>query len=179
VRHHLSLLVIAAAAGAGAISYSGHARARAATAGALARPPHVVRARACALRAPYEALFRRAAAASGLPEPLLVAVAEQESRFDVDARSAASARGLMQVLPRTAASLKLDAERADENVLAGALYLREMLRRFHSLDLALVAYNAGPTVVERLHRAPTVGVLQYVQNVTARWLTLSGWCRGA
>jgi soluble lytic murein transglycosylase-like protein len=134
------------------------------------------RSQSCLAHLPYEALFRRAAAASGIPETLLLAVAEQESRMNPRAYSPASARGLMQVLPRTAAALDLDADRRDENVLAGALYLRTMLQRFHSLDLALAAYNAGPTVVERFHPAPTVAVLAYVQNVTARWIALSG-CR--
>ena len=173
MRHHAGLLLVAVAAAAGAVAYTSHGRARAAdstASGAIDR----TQPRACLARLPFEPLFRHAAAASGIPESLLIAVAEQESRFDPHARSAASARGLMQVLPHTATALGLDANRMDENVLAGALYLRRMLRRFQSLDLALAAYNAGPTAVERLHRAPTMTVLEYVQNVTTRWVALSG-----
>jgi soluble lytic murein transglycosylase-like protein len=175
MRHHVALLLVAAAGAAGAVAYTSHARARAAEAPPSAGPV-AMRPATCLARLPYERLFRDAAAATGIPETLLVAVAEQESRLDAQARSPASARGLMQVLPRTAKELGLDAARSNENVLAGALYLRRMLQEFHSLDLALAAYNTGPSIVERLHRAPTVAVLGYVQNVTARWVALSG-CR--
>jgi soluble lytic murein transglycosylase-like protein len=173
MRHQLGLLSVAAAAALVAIAYTGHERARAAGTSS----PHGIVPALCVQRLPYEPLFRRAARATGIPESLLLAVAEHESRFDAEARSTASARGLMQVLPRTAAAFRLDAKQTDENVLAGALYLRKMLRRFRSLDLALAAYNAGPTVVAHLHRAPTVTVLTFVQDVTARWTALSA-CLG-
>jgi len=171
MRHHAALLMVAAAAAAVAAAYTSHGRARAAPATAAARTPAPLQT--CLARLPYERLFRRAALASGIPEPLLVAIAEEESRLDPYAESPASARGLMQVLPQTAAAFDLHADRIDENVLAGAYYLRRMLRQFRSLDLALVAYNTGPSVVARLHRAPTVASLAYVQNVTARWVALS------
>jgi soluble lytic murein transglycosylase len=49
-----------------------------------------------------------------------------------------------------------------------------MLARFGGdLDLALAAYNAGPTAVERAGGAPTWGTLTYVQNVKASWQSLS------
>lgn len=178
MRHHLSLLVIAVAAGGGAVYHAGHGTtARAATAHERVGAPGRM-AGVCVPRTTYEPLFRRAAAATGVPETLLLAIAEQESRLDVEARSPASARGLMQVMPDTAAGLHLHAERPNENVLAGALYLREMLRRFDSLDLALAAYNAGPAIVARLHRAPNTAVIGYVQNVTSRWVSLSACSDG-
>jgi soluble lytic murein transglycosylase-like protein len=90
------------------------------------------------------------------------------------ARSHADARGLLQVLPSTAASLKLDADRPTENVLAGARYLKLMLDRFHRTDLALAAYNAGPTVVDRVGGAPWAETQMYVANVQQRWAALAG-----
>jgi soluble lytic murein transglycosylase-like protein len=105
---------------------------------------------------------------------MLVAVAQVESRFKADARSAADARGLLQVTPTTAAALKLNVDDPASNVLAGARYLRLMLDRFERTDLALAAYNAGPTVVDRLGRAPTQETQTYVANVQQRWAALAG-----
>jgi len=43
-----------------------------------------------------------------------------------------------------------------------------MLDRFGSVELALAAYNAGPTAVDRAGAAPTEGTLRYVKNIEAR-----------
>ena len=104
-------------------------------------------------------------------------VGQVESRLTVDARSSADARGLLQVLPSTAASLKLNADNPESNVLAGARYLKLLLDRYHSTDGALSAYNAGPTAVDRAGGvAPTSETLTYVANVQSRWRALAG-CR--
>ena len=68
----------------------------------------------------------------------------------------------MQVMPATARSLQLTADEPDSNVLAGARFLRQMLDRFRSSDLALAAYNAGPTAVERAGGAPSGVTMSYV-----------------
>ncbi len=80
----------------------------------------------------------------------------------------------MQVMPETAAELQLDLDRPHSNVLAGARYLRRLLVRFGSLDLALAAYNAGPTAVARAGGAPTGAVLTYVANVRQHHRALAG-----
>jgi soluble lytic murein transglycosylase-like protein len=59
------------------------------------------------------------------------------------------------------------------NVLAGARCLQQMLDRFGTVDLALAAYNAGPTAVERAGGAPTIATLRYVKDVEARSALLS------
>jgi soluble lytic murein transglycosylase-like protein len=51
-----------------------------------------------------------------------------------------------------------------------------LLDRFQSADLALAAYNAGPTAVAAAGGAPTVETLAYVDRVDATWRSLSG-CR--
>jgi soluble lytic murein transglycosylase-like protein len=79
-------------------------------------------------------------------------------------------------MPATAAELRVDADHPGANVRGGARYLRALLDRFGSTDLALAAYNAGPTVVARTGRAPSGETLTYVANVTARWRALAG-CR--
>ena len=107
---------------------------------------------------------------------MLVAVAHVESQMTASARSPLDARGLLQVLPSTGAALRLDVDRPATNVLAGARYLEMLLGEFHSTDLALAAYNAGPTAVARAGGAPTQETLDYVANVTSLWRDLRG-CR--
>ena len=135
-----------------------------------ARPP----APACPLPSRYRGAFEFAARETSLPLPLLLAVARVESRVDQTARSGRGAQGLLQVLPSTAAALGLDAASPRTNVLAGARYLRQLLVRFGSADLALAAYNAGPAAVARAGGAPSGETVTYVANVNAAWRSLRG-----
>jgi soluble lytic murein transglycosylase-like protein len=118
--------------------------------------------------------FRAAATDTGLPLSMIVAVAKVESNLDVEARSPSGANGLLQVLPSTAAELELDTYHVGENVLAGARYLRQMLNRFQSTELALAAYNAGPTAVELKGARPNDETVTYVARVTTQWRRLVG-----
>jgi soluble lytic murein transglycosylase len=86
---------------------------------------------------------------------LIAAVIHAESGWDPEARSAVGARGLMQVMPSTAHELaergQVDGERfpSDElfdpevNIEYGAAYLRYLVERYHEIETALAAYNAG------------------------------------
>jgi len=103
-----------------------------------------------------------------------VSVAQVESNLDQEATSAAGAQGLLQVMPPTAAALRLDSERPETNVLAGARYLKLMMDRFRAADLALAAYNAGPTAVDHFGGAPSRETLTYVANVNRLWQRLQG-----
>jgi soluble lytic murein transglycosylase-like protein len=126
---------------------------------------------ACPIPLAFHAAFRNAARETGLPLALLVATAYTESHMDPNARSHAGARGLFQLMPATAQSLSRRDDPAS-NVLSGARYLKQLLARFDgNLELALSAYNAGPTAVERAGRAPTLETLTYVKNVEARTAT--------
>ena len=102
----------------------------------------------CPIPARFRPAFVRAAHDTGFQLSMLVAVAQVESRFKAERRSTADARGLLQVTPTTAAELKLNVDDPSSNVLAGARYLKIMLDRFQRTDLALAAYNAGPTAVD-------------------------------
>jgi soluble lytic murein transglycosylase-like protein len=129
---------------------------------------------ACPVPKAFRATFAGASARTGVPLSVLVATAYEESRMNSHARSGAGALGLLQVMPGTARELRLRGDDPATNVLAGARYLRQMLVRFGSLDLALAAYNAGPTAVQRAGGAPTVATLRYVKNIEARAALLAG-----
>lgn len=99
-------------------------------------------------------------AAGARVDPLFVmALIEVESSFDPQATSGRGARGLMQLRPATlaytAARERLgDVEINDpvDNVVAGVRYYRRLLHAFGKVDLALMAYNAGPhRIHEYLH----------------------------
>lgn len=143
----------------------------------LPRPagaPLVAVEQPCPVPERYRGAFRAAAQDATLPVALLTAMARVESNIEHSARSLAGARGLLQVMPNTAAELKLDPDLPVENVLAGARYLRQMLDRFETPDLALAAYNAGPTAVDEAGGAPGLETLAYVANVNRLWRNLHG-----
>ena len=128
----------------------------------------------CPIPMKFRPAFERAARDSGFQLSMLVAVAQVESQFKPNARSSADARGLLQVLPSTAASLKLSADNPSSNILAGARYLRLLLDHYSRTDLALAAYNAGPTAVDEAGGAPWSETQTYVANVQQRWAALAG-----
>ena len=103
-----------------------------------------------------QSIVAEAASEHGLDVDLINAVIWVESRFDPDAKSPAGARGLMQLMPATAAALaKQMGERSPHaydpefNVRAGALYLAEMIEKFGEERYAVAAYHAGPGNVKR------------------------------
>jgi soluble lytic murein transglycosylase-like protein len=139
-------------------------------------PAQVVRA--CNVKTPYGRAFRSAAHETGLPLALLVAVAWEESRMDPRAQSGAGAQGLLQLMPTTAPALGPRMYDPRANIRAGARYLSRLVDRFGGdVELALAAYNAGPTAVERLGRAPSLETLRYTKNVEMRAVSLAA-CRG-
>jgi hypothetical protein len=91
-----------------------------------------------------------------LDADLLASVVKAESNGDARAVSRAGARGLMQLMPKTAVEHGVnDSFRADENVRGGSAYLNELLVRYHdNIALALAAYNAGPGAVDKYHGIP-------------------------
>jgi len=96
----------------------------------------------------FAALLARAAQRWNVSAALLAAQLYAESNFNPFARSPAGAQGIAQFMPETAAALGLDdpfdAARAID---AQAHLMRDLLRRFASVPLALAAYNAGPAPV--------------------------------
>jgi soluble lytic murein transglycosylase len=117
--------------------------------------------------AAWDGLIAAAARRHRLQPALVKAVVAAESGFDPRAVSRKGARGLMQLMPQTAAELGVaDPLRPEENLRGGTRYLRAMLDRYGETPLALAAYNAGPAAVDRYGRIPPYAETQdYVQRV--------------
>lgn len=104
----------------------------------------------------------------GVEFALVKAVIRAESAFDPSALSSAGARGLMQLMPATAAQHGVDdIHDPQSNIEGGVRHLRLLLNRFRgNLTLALAAYNAGPETVDRYNGVPPYAETQtYVQRV--------------
>jgi soluble lytic murein transglycosylase-like protein len=101
-------------------------------------------------------ILAKAGRQHNLDVDLLASLVTAESGGNAHAVSRTGARGLMQLMPRTAAQLGVnDSFRPEENVSAGTLYLDALLVYYHDkLALALAAYNAGPAAVDKYHGIP-------------------------
>jgi hypothetical protein len=113
-------------------------------------PPPIVAA------APLREIVKGAATRYGMDADLILSVIAAESNFDPKAISKKNARGLMQLLPETAARFGVhDIFDPQENIDAGTHYLRDLLQRYNNdLALALAAYNAGPERVQQFGSVP-------------------------
>jgi len=105
----------------------------------------------------------------GVDENLIKAIIKVESDFDSQAVSPKGALGLMQLMPKTVLKFGvMDPFDPYQNVDAGTRYLKQLLEKFGDLDLALTAYNAGPSAVGRNGKMPNIPeVRQYVKRVRA------------
>jgi soluble lytic murein transglycosylase len=106
----------------------------------------------------YRAIVRRYGVQYGIDPGLVEAIISVESSGRPFSRSRKGAIGLMQIMPATAAEIaaafgihRVTEEMLrdpDLNIHIGTAYLARLLSRFHALELALAAYNAGPTKVQ-------------------------------
>ena len=179
VQRRLALLGIIGTVAAGwvvALESPSVIPAAAASEGPAASTRPVARLAPCPFPKQLRRGFESASRDAQIPAAMLYAVAKVESNLHQDAESSAGARGLLQVMPLTGKSFNLDVDDTGSNILAGARYLRQMLDRFGSSDLALAAYNAGPTAVAMAGGAPSIDVERYVANVNTQWRSVAG-CR--
>jgi soluble lytic murein transglycosylase-like protein len=127
---------------------------------------------------PYARVIRQEAAHNRLAPALVASVISEESAFNPRAHNATSgAEGLMQLAPGTSRALGVnDPMNPRQSVRGGCRYLRELLDRFHDrLSLALAAYNAGPTIVERTGTVPGFAeTRRYVSEVLRRYTRYRG-----
>ena len=126
-----------------------------------------------AAKAPFRELIEAAAARYFVDADLITSVIAAESNFDPKAISRRNARGLMQLLPETAARLGVqNIFDPRENIDAGTRYLHDLLLLYkNDLALALAAYNAGPQRVHPYGRVPPFAETQsYVRRVRSAYV---------
>ncbi len=111
----------------------------------------------------HDDIIRQQAHDKGVDAALIAAVIYEESKFR-DQTSHAGARGLMQITPRTAdfiahrsggtAFEQGDLATPQINIAYGTYYLSYLIKRYDGNEsLAIAAYNAGETNVDRWVRA--------------------------
>jgi len=116
----------------------------------------------------YLDIIRRHATSYQLEEALVKAVIKVESDYQPRIVSRKGAQGLMQLIPQTAKDLKVSNPFDPyENIRGGSEYLRMMLDLFNNdVELALAAYNSGPSTVKRYGGIPPYDETQkYVKKV--------------
>jgi soluble lytic murein transglycosylase-like protein len=119
---------------------------------AVEAPPPPVQPVATA--GPYSEIIDRIAAEQNVPVKLVRAVIQVESAYNVKARSAKGAMGLMQLMPATARQYAVaDPYDPASNIEAGIKHLKSLMQHL-PVALALAAYNAGEAAVQRFNGIP-------------------------
>ena len=116
------------------------------------------------------ALVKRLAPQYGLAPQLVLAFIHAESNFDVVALSPKNAKGLMQLIPDTAARFNVRKPYdPEQNVRGGMAYLRWLLAYYRGdVILAAAAYNAGEGTVNRYRGVPPYAETRaYVRRILA------------
>jgi len=104
----------------------------------------------------YDNIIHEVSGKYGVESSFIRAIIKAESDFDYRAVSSKGARGLMQLMPRTADAMEVnDPFSPKENIVGGTRYICLLLERFNDNKiLALAAYNAGPEMVEAYQGIP-------------------------
>jgi len=129
---------------------------------------HKERSSAGSVHHSYLDIIRRHANSYSLEEALVKAVIKVESDYQPRIVSKKGAQGLMQLIPETAKLLKVNNPfDPSENIRGGSAYLRRMLDLFdNDVELALAAYNSGPSTVQRYGGIPPYNETRnYVKKV--------------
>jgi hypothetical protein len=109
----------------------------------------------------------------GVDPYLIFCLMHQESRFSNNATSPKGARGLMQLMPGTAARYGVtNPYDVGQSIMGGTRYLKDLLQMFNGrIDLALAGYNAGEGAVIKYgyNIPPYSETRNYVRLITARY----------
>ncbi len=124
-------------------------------------------------RPALDSLIRQNGARYNVDPYLIFCVMEQESHFNPRALSPVGARGLMQLMPGTAARFGVrNSHDPAQNVAGGTRYLKLLLERFdRRVDLVLASYNAGEGAVMKYGQRvpPYRETRNYVQRISYRY----------
>jgi len=113
-------------------------------------------------------------------DPLFVlSIMREESTFDPNARSAAGALGLMQLMPQTAYHLNselhlgiVDASHVlniKNNIHIGTFYLSVLMKEFGSYAYSIAAYNAGEEKVrEWIRKGKYKSIDEFIEDIPYR-----------
>jgi soluble lytic murein transglycosylase-like protein len=114
----------------------------------------------------YKPLIIKAAYRYNVEPAIIKAIIMAESGFNPKAVSKVGARGLMQLMPRTARSLGVeDSFKPAHNIDAGVRYFRQLLDKFDGeVELALAAYNAGSFNVRKYGGIPPFKATKFYIN---------------
>jgi soluble lytic murein transglycosylase-like protein len=116
---------------------------------------------------PYLNYIEDASFENNIKQSLIMAIIKVESGFNHRAVSPKGALGLMQLMPFTAKSLGVtNPFDPMQNIHGGTRYFSKCLQKLQNIKLALAAYNAGLTRVERMAKIPPFRETQnFVKNV--------------
>ncbi len=119
----------------------------------------------------YQPLILEAAYRYKLEPAIIKAIIMAESGFNPKAVSEVGARGLMQLMPRTARSLGVeDSFKPAHNIEAGARYFKYLLDQFDGeIKLALAAYNAGGFNVRKYGGIPPFKETKFYINKVLKY----------
>ncbi|MFQ5432955.1 MAG: transglycosylase SLT domain-containing protein [Nitrospinota bacterium] len=113
----------------------------------------------------------------GVDRHLIQSVIQAESGYDPMAVSSSGARGLMQLMPETAAQYRVDnVHNPVQNIDGGTRYLKHLINKYDgNVKVALAAYNAGETVVAEYNGVPPFPETKtYIARVMEFYRELSG-----
>jgi len=112
---------------------------------------------------PFHPIIVKAASRYEVDPALVKAIIMAESGYNPRAVSTQGAKGLMQLMPRTAQALGVeDSFNPEHNVNGGVKYFKQLLDEFDdNLKFALAAYNAGSSKVRRHRGIPPIKATQY------------------
>ncbi|MGA1839123.1 MAG: transglycosylase SLT domain-containing protein [bacterium] len=117
-------------------------------------------------------IINRVSRVFNIDSNLIRAIIKVESNFNTRAVSRAGAKGLMQLMPKTAYKMDVsDPFNPEENIFGGVKYFKYLLDRFdNNLEISLAAYNAGETAVLKYGGIPKYReTRQYVKKVLKQY----------
>lgn len=135
---------------------------------------------------PYMDYIYEASQTYGMPVNLILGIIKAESDFNNDCVSYAGAKGLMQLMPETAAEVGVtDVFDPRQNILGGVEYVTKLINRYNGdVKLALAAYNTGPGKIAQRgvtssNSAEYLTVPQSIRDYADRVLRYAGYPEGS
>lgn len=116
----------------------------------------------------YDEIIQEASDKFDLSFFLIKAIIKVESDFDSRAVSKKGALGLMQIMPQNLQAFNIrEPYDPKDNIMGGSRYFKSLIERYSGkLPLALAAYNAGPTIVDKYRNIPPIKETEdYVKKV--------------